>query len=189
MRRFLFVALTLVLLGGAGPARGDYLVNGNFGTGDFTGWTVSGSGPLVVPGLGFAGSNGAVLSTFGTPVTLAQTVTTPTGAPLDLSFFLAGDGSKPNMIEVTFGSNVLLNETDLAGQSNTPYKFTVTPTSASNVLQFSFQNDNGFFTLSDTSLTGRGVSATPEPGSLGLLGVGVVLLGGFARRRRLALAA
>jgi hypothetical protein len=189
MRRVLSVALALVLLGEVGSARADYLTNGNFGTGDFTGWTVSGAGPQVIPGLGLTSNYGALLSTFGSPVTLSQTVTTPTGAPLDLTFFLQSDGSTPNSFEVSFGGNVLLDQTNMPGQSYTPYKFTVTPTTASNVLQFSFQNDNGFFTLSDASLTGRGVSVVPEPGSLGLLGLGAVLLGGFARRRRLALAA
>lgn len=185
MRRVLSV-LTLVLLGGAGPARGDYLVNGGFQTGDFTGWSVSGPGPFVLPGLGYTGDNGAVLSTLGSPVTLSQTVTTPTGAPLDLTFYLAGDGTTPNTLQVSFGGNVLLDQTDLPGQAYTAYTFAVTPTSTSSVLQFSFQDDDGFFTLSDVGLSG--VAAVPEPGSLDLLVLGAVLLGGFVRRRSLPLA-
>ncbi len=187
MRRVLSVVLTLGLLAGAGPAHGDYVVNGGFQTGDFTGWSLSGPGPFVLPGLGYTGDNGAVLSTLGSQVILSQAVTTPTGAPLDLTFFLAGDGSTPNTLQVSFGGNVLLDQTNLPGQGYTAYKFAVTPIPTSSVLEFSFQDDGGFFTLSDVSLTD--VASVPEPGSRSLLVLGAILLGGFVRQRPVALAA
>jgi hypothetical protein len=40
MKRFLVAALAVALLAGFSPARAGQLVNGNFATGDFTGWTL-----------------------------------------------------------------------------------------------------------------------------------------------------
>jgi hypothetical protein len=190
MRRVFGIVLTLVLLAEAGQARADYVTNGGFETGNFSGWTLTGdtSSLFVSPSAAFTGNDGAVLSTNGAMGFLSETLTTPTGSPLDLSLFLASDGSTPNELTVSFGGTTLIDEKDFTGSNYTAFKLTVTPSSATNVLQIGFQNDNGFFTLDNVSLDGRGVAATPEPGSLTLLGLGGLLVGGFARRRRHAFA-
>jgi hypothetical protein len=185
MRIVFSVILTLVLLGGARTARGDFVVNGGFQSGDFTGWTTN-PGNFILAGSGYAGSNGAVLDVTSS---LAQTVTTPVGTPLDLTFALAYTGSPGSTFQVSFGGNLLPDPTFTSDGNFTIYKDTVTPGSASNVLQFNFTlpDDGSFFTLSDVSLASRGVSAVAEPGTLALLGIGAALLGGCARRRRPAL--
>ena len=184
MRRNCGVLLVLVLVVGTGQVRGDFVTNGGFETGDFTGWTQSGdtSGLFTSLSAPFTGNWGAVLSTSTAMGFLSQTLTTPVGAPLDLSLFLASDGNTPNEFKVTFNGAVLLDQMNLGQQDYTAYKFTVTPTAASNLLEIGFRNDNGFFQLDNVSLNGRGVAAVPEPGSLALLAIGGLFLGCFARR-------
>jgi hypothetical protein len=175
--------LTLLLLSATGPARGDFITNGGFETGDFTGWTLS-SGTAVVSGAAaHTGNFGAMLTTSGAEGSLSQTVTTPTGSPLTLTFFLASDGVTPNHFQVSFGGKQLLNLPNIPQQNFTEYQFSVTPSSASNLLQFKFHDDKGSLSLDDVSLTGAHIDTAPEPGSLALLGIGGVFLGGFARRR------
>src|SRR5579885_2451007 len=126
MRRVVAIVLTLGLLGGAGQVRGDYLTNGGFETGDFSGWTQSGdTSSFVSPSAAFTGNNGAVLTTSGAMGFLSQTVTTPVGAPIDLTLFLASDGSTPSEFQVTFNGAVLLDLVNVTGQNFTPYKLTV----------------------------------------------------------------
>src|SRR5262249_33737351 len=154
MRRGFRICLPLVLLCGGARARGDYVTNGGFETGDFTGWSQSGdtSGIFVSPSAAFAGGQGGVGSTNGAMGFLSQTVTTPVGSPLDLAFFLAGDGSTPNEIQVSFGGTLLLDQTNLLNPDFIAFKLTVTPTSANNVLEIGFRNDNGFFAIDDVAL-------------------------------------
>jgi hypothetical protein len=184
--------LTLVLLLGAGEARGDYVTNGGFETGNFNGWTLSGNSSqfFVSPSAAFTGNFGAAITTNDGMGFLSQTVTTPIGSPLDLTFFLAGDGNtgETNEIKVSWNGTVLLDQTNFTDPNFNAFKLTVTPTSATNTLQLGFENDSGFFSLDDVSLNGRGVATAPEPGSLALLGLGGVLVGGFVRRRKPALA-
>lgn len=176
-------ALALVLLGAAGPARADYLVNGGFETGSFSGWSQSGNTnyTFVSSSAPNSGNYAAWLGPVGSPGYLSQTVATTPGASYTLTFFLAGDGKTPSDFQVLFGGTSVMDQTNIPSQGYTEYQYTVTATSSSTVLQFGFQDDNGFLRLDDVSLS---PNAAPEPGGLTLLALGCAGLGARAWRRR-----
>jgi hypothetical protein len=187
MKRVIGLCLAAVLLGGAPAVRADFLVNGGFETGDFTGWTLSGN-----TGFSFvnsvnpqAGGFVANLGPVGSLGFLSQTVATTPGTPYNIAFYLASDGKAPNEFGASFGGVTLMDQSNVPAQGYTLYQFTATATSDSSVLQFSFRNDPGFFQLDSVSGGPTSPKQTPEPGTLTLLAVGLAGLAGLSRRRRL----
>jgi hypothetical protein len=186
MVRMVQGVLVLVLLGSAGPARANFVVNGGFETGNFSGWAQSGNSGFTFVSANdpHSGNYAAWLGPVGSLGYLSQTVATTPGASYNLSFFLASDGSTPNDFQVHFGGTTVFNQTNIPAQGYTDYQLTVAATSSSTVLQFGFQNDRGFLQLDDVSLTAKGsVSGTPEPRSLTLLALGCAGLAARAWRR------
>jgi hypothetical protein len=182
--------LALVLAWGAGQARADYLVNGGFETGNFSGWSQSGNTAFtfVSSSNPKSGSFSAWLGPVGSLGFLSQTVATTAGASYNLSFALANTSSTANEFQVMFGGSTVFDQVNLGSQGYTNYQFTVTASSASTVLQLGFHNDPGFFLLDNVSLTAGSVAGAPEPAGLTLLALGFAALGGRAWRRRAALA-
>jgi hypothetical protein len=186
--------LALALLCGAGPARADLLVNGGFETGNFSGWSQSGttSFTFVSSSNPYAGTYAAWLGPVGHFGYLSQTVATTPGSTYDLQFVLGNSSHSSNEFQVQFGGTTVFDQVDMTNQGYTPYQFTVTATSSSTLLQFGFRNNPGFFFLDSASLSAGAVisSVAPEPSTLTLLAVGFAVLGGQAwRRRRVALPA
>ena len=182
------VVVAAACLGCAGGARADFIVNGGFETGDFTGWTVTGDAATY----GVDGSNphsGNFNAFFGQPANdgagktlLMQAVTTTPGLSYVLDFYLMSEDpgiSNPSEFSVQFGSTVLTDQVDHPPFTYHEFQYTVVATANVTILTFAFSNDNAFFDLDDVSLR-----AVPEPSSLACLAIGVVVLGWYRWRKR-----
>jgi hypothetical protein len=180
----------VLLLASTGQAQADLVVNGGFETGNFSGWTQSGNtGFTSVSTFNPAsGIYAAALGPVGSPGFLGQLLPTTVGQAYTISFALSSDGMIPNFFEARFGSQTLLSQNNIpATLGYTTYTFNATATSALTPLTFGFRNDPGYLHLDAVHVNPRTPGGqTPEPGSLALLGIGAVGLGGYAVRRRRA---
>ena len=186
-----FLALALAV-GSTGPARANLITNGDFETGDFTGWTLSGNTSLTFVDNGtfvspHAGKWAAALGAIGSNNSLSQTIPTVPGGTYVFSFWAESDGQTPNSFQANWdGSPVLgpvVNDPAHGYNSDT---FTVVASTASTTVEFLGQNDNGFLGLDDVSVVPQAsdVAAVPEPASLTLFGLGLGSLVGYQWRRR-----
>src|SRR5437762_11025886 len=95
------LAATGFALGVSGLASANLVTNGSFETGNFTGWTLSGSTGFTgveCPGAPFAGPGDgncdAFLGSVGSDGTLSQTLTTVPGQTYHISFDFQPDGGQ-----------------------------------------------------------------------------------------------
>ncbi|HEV2435088.1 MAG TPA: protease pro-enzyme activation domain-containing protein [Verrucomicrobiae bacterium] len=146
--------------------------NGDFETGDFSFWTLtgdaSGNSSLVDDGsitgvTPYDGNYCADLSEFGSVADLTQTLPTQAGMHYLLSFWLAnvdvfGFGTSPNEFLVSWNGNTLSSQFNQPAYDWTYVQFVVVATTNNTVLQFGFRNDQFFFGLDDVSVT-----PLPEP--------------------------
>ncbi len=146
--------------------------NGDFETGDFSFWTLtgdaSGNSSLVDDGsltgvTPYDGNYCADLSEFGSVADLSQTLPTQEGKAYLLSFWLAnvdvfGFGTSPNEFLVSWNGNTLSSQFNQPAYDWTYVQFVVVATTNSTVLQFGFRNDLFFFGLDDVNVT-----PLPEP--------------------------
>jgi hypothetical protein len=185
------VALVVVLLVGAPTAFAttNLVSNGSFETGDFTGWTEGGNFEftMVVAGA-FGFYKGAedglfytVMGPEGGDATLSQTLATTKGAQYTFSFWFASVGDDPSEFLAFWNSNLLSLFNPNTGPAWTQFSFTVMGTGR-DTMWFSFDDDPGYMALDNVSVT-QNVSTTPEPGSLWLLGSGLLCMGGLIRRK------
>jgi hypothetical protein len=180
-----------LVAGAAGPARagGNLVMNGDFATGDFTDWTLSGDDSQVYVSSGVLSGSAfqAALTTSGLgDGFLTQTLATTAGQQYQVSFLLGDDGSIPNSLTVSLGGTTLA--TLLGTGSNTlpagtPYSFDVIAPS-SGVLQFDFLDIPGYLYLTNISVTAV-ASAVPEPSTAVSATLGTLMVIGYFWRKRL----
>lgn len=167
--------------------------NGDFETGDLTGWTLGNGGPFDAvcasgSGIGAAtcisqsGNFAMSFGLFGSTATLSQTLNTVVGETYLLSFWLANDNPANTDTEtfaVTWGGTTVFSLT--SPQPSFAYTnqvvLNLVATSTSTVLQFEARHDPSQWFLDDVAVL------TPEPGTGALAGLALATLG-LARRFR-----
>ena len=144
--------------------KGDLVTNCGFETGDFTGWSLTGNTGFtgVSSSIRYvnSGSFSAQLGPVGSDGSLSQNVGTNINR-YRVSFYRENDGGTPNDF-FTFFSGVLNGHA--GGGSNT--------------ITFAYRQDPEYWGLDDVVVR----SASPEPGSLMLMGSGILGLAEVVRR-------
>jgi VPDSG-CTERM motif len=186
--------LALVSLLGLGitqSARADLITNGGFETGDFSGWTVSGTDNDVVGSVPFvsphSGNYQALFGINNNSITSQNVATTP-GSSYVVSFWLAAKiySQAPGSFSLNWGGSTVFSHLFQSGlYGSTEYTFTVNALSPTTALQFQFsdpQFTSDTFYLDDVSVNPVSV---PDGGSTVSL-FGFALLGVAVLRRKLA---
>lgn len=176
------LALVTAVVGSQAQAT-NLIVNGNFATGDFTGWTYNDTGypmyivasPVVAPSVYAAQIAGYSYH----PDTLSQTVADTAGL-YDLSFWVYQSGGQPSGLIVTWDGTQILSQID-PSTVNVYQNFSLNVVgTGSDTLVFTDWNDPSFTYLDNVSLTAG--TATPLPSTWTMLIAGFVGLGFLAYR-------
>lgn len=163
------------------------LVNGNFATGDYTGWSPSGNYFAVVAssyGINPPQVGDEMVQADGNDA-ISQTFATTIGISYDLAFASANSRGPNNQGGVYIqgsinGVNLFTDTIDLSNSSwvDSSYEFTADSISTTLQLKLNYFNANGDGLLTDVVVT---PVATPEPSALAF---GALGLGGLAAIRR-----
>jgi VPDSG-CTERM motif len=166
--------LALVSLLGLGitqSARANLITNGGFESGDFTGWTTSGT-PSVQGTFPHSGSFEADFPVSGS---ISQMLATTAGQSYTVDFWVAVLNGTAS-VNVLWGGSSVFSHVFLVGTSYTEFTFNVTASSASTLLTFAIVPASGVF-LDDVSVNPASV---PDAGStlplLSLASLGLVAL-------------
>ncbi len=164
------------------PASAVSLVaNGGFETGSFSSWTPTGdasfssvSSDTPVPQ---TGTYGASFGPFGTTGGISQTLATLAGTSYILDFWLQDEADvlgafAPNSFLATWNGATVTSLLNSPAFNYRHFTLSVTATSPSTVLGFTFRNDPGFWDLDNVSVA----AVIPEPETWALMGVGLALL-------------
>jgi len=144
-------------------AAGCSINNGDFETGDFSGWTQFGdmSYTTVIAGLGDDGitmpHGGSNLAEFGPGPPggggIQQVIPAHTGDQVTIGFWFTVPGGAPNYLSVVFDSQTLLTLTDDTSHNTwTQFMFTRTASVDNPVLSFTFYNVPSWSNLDDVTV-------------------------------------
>jgi hypothetical protein len=194
----LAVPAMLVVSAPASASVVNLLTNGDFQTGDLTGWSVADpSNNSSVTNS--SGTSVAWLGVSGTTGYLSQQVATTIGQTYTLSFDLSVDYRNSESFEsFTAGLNLqgphgdpLLTLTSgsvsLRGAEDynfTNYVLAFTATDATTDITFASRFDDEYWLLDNVTLTANDIAATPLPGSVYLFMSGLGLIGFIAWRNK-----
>ena len=177
------VAASLILMSSFNVTSASALplvTNGGFETGDFTGWTKSGSSISVTGDYVNSGNQAADLGTSGYLGSLTQSgIATVPNLVYTLSFYLSGSGGANSEFQVMVNGVTLLDLMEPSSQAYTLYTLDFTAGQSLTDIAFFERNDPGAFHLDNVSVTEAPI---PEPSTLIFLGVG--LLGASFLRKR-----
>ena len=156
-----FLAIGLLFIATAGPTSANLIVNGDFETGTFAGWTTTpapigsnfGVGPVPPAHDTLGAFFGATDADFDS---ISQTFVTTPGAFYDLSFFyqVVEPGSPPNNGFRVLFNNVLVfeNLNAISGFGTFPFNH-LQATGSTTTVEFQGRNVLGFDYLDDVSVT------------------------------------
>ncbi len=176
----------------------NFVQNCGFETGNFTGWTITGtdSAPAnnglyygVENSNQFSGNWAAYFGAVGGEITLSQTLNNLTPSFIYTITLEAFNDTTPdtgyiNNIVLGLGNTTGQIASQVAARGYTLYSFSVGAAAASEPLSITSRNDAGFWNIDSIQVLQTG---TPEPAALGLWGVGLTVFAGFylaARRKR-----
>lgn len=149
------LAPSLLALALALPASAIPVVNGDFETGDFTGWTQIGntgfSGASNTP-FNHTGTFGAAFGPIGSLGGITQNLATVAGAQYAVSFWLQNLGGTPNAFQVSFDGTPLQVINDGGTIGYTQFSFIGLASTASTALTFEFRHDPNFWALDDIAV-------------------------------------
>ena len=147
------------------------VLNGNFATHDFTGWTLGGNytstnfGQEIFIDTHAQGSStyAAGMGSVGADGTLSQTITTTPGQTYTLTFWLQNESAGTNDFQAIWNGQALLSLYNAPQSNYTAYTYTVAATSSTTALEFSAANGPSQWDLDNISLTPNGPSPPPPP--------------------------
>jgi len=131
-----------------------------------------------------SGNFGAQLGPVGSDGFLTQNVGAAGATSYAVSFYLHNDGGTPNDFTVIWnGVDVGPDLVDVGGFSYTQFSGVLSgnPGAGANSLTFEFRQDPAYWGLDDVVVLAN--NTVPEPGSLILMGSGILGLAGLIRRK------
>ena len=152
------------------PPPGQLVINGDFETHDFGGWTLSGNsgtsqwGPQIfITTNAESGTFAAGLGSLSTDGVLSQDIATVVGQNYTFDFWLANNGGGPNDFTAKVGGVTELSLVNAPAQAYTHYSYDFTATGAVTHLEFDERQDPASWSLDNISVTAIGGPPPPPP--------------------------